>query len=62
MIFNFIMLSAKYHIVRCKYTKVNPEIELFINYLKKDERVERFIAQNKDKLTIHNTKWNNILN
>ena len=61
MSFNFIMLTAKYFIVKCKYTNVHPEIHHFINSLKQIEKIERIIAQNKGKLAIHDNKWNILL-
>ena len=61
MMINFIMVTGKYFIVKCKYTQVNPEIIHYENYFKKIERVERLIAQNKGKLALHEAKWNKIL-
>ena len=55
------MIAAKYVIVKCKYTQVNPEIIHYKTYLKKIECVERLIAQNKGKIALHESKWNTIL-
>ena len=51
------MLTAKYFIVKCKYSMKNPEIGHFLNRLKHIEHVEKIIAQNKGKLQIHEDKW-----
>ena len=55
---NFILMTAKYFIFKCKCLKETPNINYFRNYLKEKIRVEKHIAQRKGKLDIHNAKWN----
>ena len=57
----FIMFSAKYFIFINKCNKTIPDITNYKHYLYKQINVEKQIAMNRDKLEIHEQKWNNIL-
>lgn len=58
---NYILLTAKYFIAKCKYTEQSPDVNHYLNYIKQKEQIERIIATNKGKITIHEQKWNKIL-
>ena len=53
MIFNFLMLTAKYFIVKNKFAGSNPDFNSYKGYLRDIETVERFLAERKGKLHIH---------
>ena len=54
---NCIILIAKYFIFKNKMTKTIPSIESFLLYVQKTKQIERIIAINKNKLRIHEIKW-----
>ena len=54
---NFIILSAKYFVFKCKCLKTVPMLEMFKQSLYKYIDIERHIAFEKDKLHIHDLKW-----
>ena len=58
---NFIIFSAKYFIFINKCNKTTPDISNYKQYLYKQINVEKQIAMNRDKLPVHEQKWNNIL-
>ena len=58
---NYILLTSKYFIAKCKYTEQSPDVEHYLNYIKQKEQIEKIIATNKGKITIHEQKWNKIL-
>lgn len=57
-IFNFLVILAKYFIFKNKLNKSAPKFELFTKYVKDRKEVERIIALSKNKLQLHNQKWN----
>ena len=54
---NFIIIYAKYFILKNKYSNTIPSFANFKNYLRYIEKVEMVIASAKDKITQHNEKW-----
>lgn len=56
---NFIIILAKYFIVKCKYEKQNILFNLFMNYLKRKLDIEKEIATMKDKMDEHTLRWSN---
>ena len=54
---NYIIILAKYYIFRCKYATEIPNFNAFKMYLFRKINIEKHIAQSKDKLHIHNIKW-----
>ena len=54
---NFIIICGKYFIFRNKYIKTNPCLNSFKLYLDKRIEIEKHIAFEKDKLDLHNRKW-----
>ena len=55
-IINPVILLAKYYIHVSKWMNTSPSIDHFINYMNKQEFLERKIAFNQDKLHIHYKK------
>ena len=54
---NFIIILAKYFIVKCKYKQESPNFVVFLQYMKKRQDIEKAIACMKDKIEIHEAKW-----
>ena len=54
---NFIIICGKYFIFRSKYIKTLPCFNSFKLYLNKRIEIEKHIALEKDKLEVHNRKW-----
>ena len=61
-IINPVILLAKYYIHVCKWINTSPSIDNFINYMNKQEFLERKIAFNQNKIHIHDKKWKAVLN
>ena len=57
---NFLILIAKYLLYKCKLNKTEPNISMFKSELKQREQIERLIAISKNKIEVHNLKWNSI--
>ena len=57
LVFNFIVLLAKYYIFSTKYKQQLPAINGFLNLLIQTREFEEYIAFSKNKLDIHNKKW-----
>ncbi len=55
--FNFIIILAKYFVMKCKYEHREIEFEPFLNYLKYRISLEKEIATKNDKVEQHNIKW-----
>ena len=58
---NFIITCGKYFIFRSKYIKTTPCLNSFKIYLEKRIEIEKHIALEKDKLDLHNRKWEQFL-
>ena len=56
-IINPVILLAKQYIHVSKWMNTSPSIDNFINYMNKQEFLERKIDFNRDKIHIHNKKW-----
>ena len=54
---NFIIISAKHFIFKCKYMKTVPNITFYKSFLKKRMEIEKCIAYEKDKIVQHTLKW-----
>ena len=54
---NYIFIATKHYIFQTKQNKEKPNFNHFKNNLKRKILIEQQIAQNRDKLEIHNTKW-----
>ena len=61
-ILNFLLLSGKQYIFRCRCDETKPTLSHFCNFLLSFETVEHTIAQRKCKLGKHDGKWAIILN
>ena len=55
-----IMLNAKYYIYSCFLKKEKPNINTFKHVVKEIEKTERYIANQKNLLHVHDTKWSNM--
>ena len=54
---NFIIISAKHYIFKCKYLKIVPNITFYKIFLNKRMEIEKCIAFEKDKIEQHTLKW-----
>ena len=54
---NYIILSAKYFVFKCKCLKTIPLFQVFKQNLYTYIEIERYIAFDKGKLHIHDLKW-----
>ena len=52
---------AKYFIFKSKLEKLSPNFNAFKHYLKERKEIEKHIALMKNKLHIHNQKWNQLI-
>ena len=57
---NCILFYAKNFIFKNKYEKTLPSFNNFKKYLQYHENLERIIATAKDKIQIHEIKWNQL--
>ena len=62
LLFNFIILLGKQFILKCKYQKLAPRLQHFINYITVYESTEEEIAKRKHKGHLHRIKWQKIHN
>ena len=58
---NFIIISAKHFIFKCKYLKIVPNITFYKIFLKKRMEIEKCIAFEKDKIEQHTLKWQKLI-
>ena len=58
---NFIIICGKYFIFRSKCIKTLPCFNSFKLYLNKRIEIEKHIALEKDKLEVHNKKWEHFI-
>ena len=56
-VFNFIVLLVRYYIFSSKYKMQIPTINGFLRLLQQTREIEEQIAFAKDKLEIHQRKW-----
>lgn len=61
-IINYIILSAKYFIFKCKCNSDNPNLAKFKHVIKTNEKIEETIALTKNKMYQHNRKWQLVRN
>ena len=54
---NYIILEIKYFIYRSKLNKTSLSTPILLTKCKKTYQIERFIARKKNKLYLHNKKW-----
>ncbi len=54
---NLCIIVGKYFIYTCKLKNTEPRYVDFIHYLSRIKDIEKQIAINKNKLTIHEQKW-----
>ena len=57
LMFNFIILLAKYYIFASKYKQQIPNITGFRNLLQQTREFEEYIAFSKNRLDVHRKKW-----
>lgn len=57
---NMIILLAKYYIFKCKIEKSIPSPDPFFIYLKERKIMEFYIASAKNKVNMHNLKWDKL--
>ena len=57
-VLNLIFILGKKYINACKYGNIIPNLYGFMNIVKKTKQIEKSIAQKKQKMEKHTTKWN----
>ena len=59
---NTLILIIKYYLYKAKCLKERISFESVKNYIREYIELERNIAKNRNKLNLHEIKWNNIMN
>ncbi|RMX52343.1 hypothetical protein pdam_00020492 [Pocillopora damicornis] len=55
------MLTAKQTIFLCRQKSITPSFIIFLAHLKKNFRIEEYLAKEKKKLNLHLIKWEKLL-
>ena len=60
-VINFLLLLGKQYIFRCRNLENAPSVRHFLNYVKYFHTIEKYIAERRNKIETHETKWGFIL-